>query len=154
VLVQRDVCQQLDESCRTCKDAPEAGGILLGCYRGGDLHVTERTLPGPTDGRHRLAFVRVDPLHQTAASRLWTSTGGTHTFVGEWHTHPAGGITPSTTDLRSWTYQVRRVAVPLIFALAVPDEWGLFIVRPSWLRKRALRLSVIENGTTGLVFGG
>ena len=43
-------------------------------------------------------FARSDPSHQKAAEAAWLASGGTITFVGEWHTHPTGILTPSPRD--------------------------------------------------------
>jgi integrative and conjugative element protein (TIGR02256 family) len=152
VLVQYALCRELDGAAMSCDGKPESGGILLGCYRGDNLEVTGRTLPGPSDSRHFLSFVRVDGSHQSAATSLWLGSGGTHTWVGEWHTHPMGGMLPSGTDLSSWSKLSRACGMPMVFALAVPGEWGLFAVRPSRLRRQATRLALVEHGITGSVF--
>lgn len=152
VLVQYALCRELDEAAMSCAGQPESGGILLGCYRGDNLQVTGRTLPGPSDNRQFLSFVRVDGTHQSAATRVWWDSGGTHTWVGEWHTHPMGGVLPSDTDLSSWSRLSRGCRMPMVFVLAVPGEWGLFVVQPSWLRRQAVRLVLVEQGMTGSVF--
>lgn len=152
VLVHTELCRELDEASMSCAGQPESGGILLGCYRGDDMEVTGRTLPGAYDGRHAFAFVRVDTVHQAAASRAWSGSGGTHTWVGEWHTHPSGAVEPSPMDLRSWARLARGTGLPMVFAVAAPREWGLFLTRPSWVRCNAIRLALVERGSMGLVF--
>ncbi len=152
VLVGAGVCRHLDEASGTCTDAVETGGILIGCYRGGNIEVTGRTLPGPSDVRRPFTFVRMDGAHQAAASGAWSRSGGTHTWVGEWHTHPSGGVVPSAIDLRSWSRLVKGTRLPMIFALAVPGGWGLFLTRPSWVRRKTVRLMLCERGSMGLVF--
>lgn len=43
VLVHHAVSESLDLVAATCTAMPEAGGILLGAYRGADMEVTGRT---------------------------------------------------------------------------------------------------------------
>ena len=153
VLVRHEVCLRFDEVARSCENQPEKGGILLGNYRGNDLEIVDRTNPGPMDKGTLSSFVKVDPLHQSTAHDLWSKTGGTHTYVGEWHTHPFGLAEPSITDSRTWASLASKVTLPLIFVIAAPGHWVLFAVRPSRWRVNAARLSVVERGMTGLVFG-
>ena len=152
MLVQTALCRELDEAAASCADQPESGGILLGCYRGDNLELTGRTLPGPSDSRQLFSFIRTDGSHQDAATRTWLESEGTHTWVGEWHTHPKGAVSPSHTDKSSWSKLARGSGRLMVFALAVPGEWGLFVVRPSWLRRQTVRLMLVEVGSTGSVF--
>ena len=152
VLIHHELCAEFDTVAAACGERPETGGILMGCYRGDDLEVTSRTRPGPTDRSSLFSFIRVDRSHQTTAMSAWSATRGTHTWVGEWHTHPHGGVSPSSTDLSSWSRLSRNTQQLMAFVLVVPGDWGLFVVRPSWLRRRAVRLTVIEEGMIGRVF--
>ena len=153
VLVHHSVREELDLASEACLGQPEAGGILLGAYRGPDIEATGLTRPGPTDVRRLHSFTRADPLHETANVRAWERSGGTISYVGEWHTHPAGGITPSSIDVRSWRGEARRCGRPMVFALVVPGAWGIFVVRPMWMFSSNARLTFQEWGETGVVFG-
>lgn len=126
---------------------------MLGAYRGRDLEVTAVTEPAAGDVRELFSFVRSDAAHRAAANQSWAGSGGTLTYIGEWHTHPWGGVVPSSTDLRSWRAEVRASDRAMVFALVVPEEWGLFIVRPRLLWSFCSRLMVVERGEVGLVFG-
>ena len=66
----------------------EAGGIFIGSHRGPHVEVTMSTTPLPGDVRSPTLFDRKDPGHHTAAVDAWMRSGGTDTYVGEWHTHP------------------------------------------------------------------
>ena len=98
------------------------------------------------------SFVRTDRSHQAAASATWSASGGTHTWVGEWHTHPSGGVCPSAVDRSSWARLSKSIGLPMAFVLVVPGEWGVFVVRPALLRRRAIRAQFVETGGLGLVF--
>lgn len=103
----------------------EAGGILIGCYRGPHLEITGCTGPMRRDIRKRTLFDRRDPGHQAAALTAWRQSGQTKTYVGEWHTHPKSDPTPSAIDLRTWTAILRRTPGPIMFMIAGSAETWL-----------------------------
>ncbi len=152
VLVHHAVHAQLDAAVATCAGQPEAGGILLGSYRGRDLEIVGHTKPGVGDRRSAHFFERRDAAHQSAADTAWATSGGTVTFVGEWHTHPAGEVQPSTIDLQTWRSQARAIGQPMVYALAAPSGWGIFLVKPRLLRPSVMRLVQVEAGRVGSVF--
>lgn len=97
----------------------EAGGLLIGEYRGPHVEVVKCTTPFAGDFRSRSRFVRQDPRHQSIATAEWTASGGTLNYVGEWHTHPELHPTPSHIDRRSWVDKIRsRTPLPLVFLIA------------------------------------
>jgi len=69
---------------------PEAGGVLLGRHilETGDIIVDLITEPMPSDRQGRFRFFRARRPHQAAIDRAWRASGGTYTYLGEWHTHP------------------------------------------------------------------
>ncbi|MGY3582600.1 hypothetical protein [Bradyrhizobium sp. USDA 4350] len=82
VVVHEQVTVRIDRYLRIPENATEAGGILIGCYRGPHIEITDCSLPLRRDRRARLRFDRDDPGHQGLANRRWTESGRTHTFVG------------------------------------------------------------------------
>ena len=152
VLVRPDVHRFLDAEAGSCAGRPEAGGTLLGSRRGPDLEVLGWTVPGPGDDRRLHAFTRADPRHQAAATAAWNASGGTVTFVGEWHTHPTGGVAPSAADLRSWRRLAGANGLPMAFALVAPGVWGLFLAKPRLLWLAVTRQAPIERSDLGVVF--
>lgn len=84
----------------------EAGGILIGSYRGVHIQIVECTTPLFRDRRSRMLFDRHDEGHQHTALERWRASGKTLTFVGEWHTHPEAHPLPSSIDRQTW----RRIA--------------------------------------------
>ena len=95
----------------------EAGGILIGAYRGEHLEVTGCTEPMPMDTRRRSLFDRKDPGHQRAAMAAWSSSLRTETYVGEWHTHPEARPSPSSTDLATWASIMNKTRFPILFLI-------------------------------------
>ena len=95
----------------------EAGGILIGSYRGPHVHIRTCTVPLVADVRCPTLFDRKDAGHQCAALRAWRRSGGTETFVGEWHTHPEPHPEPSPLDRETWAAVLRKSAQPLVFLI-------------------------------------
>ena len=105
-------------------DRSEAGGILLGSYRGPHIEIVACTEPGSGDRRLPTLFDRRDACHQQAATDHWTESGGTITFVGEWHTHPEDIPEPSSVDLKTWEKVVGEAPLfPAIFLIRGRSAW-------------------------------
>ncbi|UIY45313.1 Mov34/MPN/PAD-1 family protein [Methylobacterium radiotolerans] len=106
----------------------EAGGIFIGSHRGQHLEITTCTTPLPRDVRRLALFDRKDPGHQAAALAAWQASGGTDTYVGEWHTHPVDDPTPSALDLRTWRSILARNIDPAVFMIvgrrSIWCAWG------------------------------
>jgi integrative and conjugative element protein (TIGR02256 family) len=83
---------------------PEAGGVLLGRHiqDTNDLVVDRVTSPMLGDRRSRFRYFRSRRPHQAEIDRAWQESGGTTTYLGEWHTHPEPQPRPSLTDLLDW----------------------------------------------------
>jgi integrative and conjugative element protein (TIGR02256 family) len=153
VLVHHPIGQQLDAASRTCRGRGETGGILLGRVRGPHLEVLSSTAQGPTDVSGQFLYVRQDPLHQAAAETAWTRSGGTETFIGEWHTHPSGGPVPSSIDRTGWAKLVRQLKHPMVFLVVAPDSWAAYLGKPGVLCVSITALEKIEHGLLGDVYG-
>ena len=97
--------------------AREAGGILLGSYRGEHLEILDATEPLREDRRSRFSFIRKDRGHQDRALSAWKKSLHTDTFVGEWHTHPENDPSPSHVDLATWQELSTRSREPLLFVI-------------------------------------
>lgn len=111
VLATIDAFLTGDERCN------EAGGILIGSYRGSHVEVIGCTAPMPLDIRSRYCFDRRDPGHQAAALEAWHASGRTETFVGEWHTHPESHPVPSGRDRQTWAHIMKKNSNPLVFLI-------------------------------------
>jgi len=119
----RHVLSQLQVEAER-SDPLETGGILLG-YRdeaGGEIVVTAMVGPG-RDARHRRrSFVPDHSFHEREVARLYTESGRTWSYLGDWHTHPGGPLSLSLKDQRTLTRIARartaRVAHPVMVLLA------------------------------------
>lgn len=150
VLIRRALIETFDQAVRSCRSQKEVGGILLGSYRGPHIEVTGITVPGPADISSTSTFIRRDRSHQVAAKKAWSESGGTVTYLGEWHTHPAGGPAPSGTDLNAWFGVADQVKKPAVFIIASPGGWAPFVCDPEL--RMASGLQNVEVGLTGDVF--
>ena len=102
----------------------EAGGILIGSYRGAHIQVTECTTPLFRDRRSRVLFDRRDEGHQRTALERWRTSGKILTFVGEWHTHPEQHPSPSSLDRQTWRRVAKRnKAGNTFFLIKGYDSW-------------------------------
>lgn len=151
ILIGRSVINHLDKSTKSCAAAPETGGIFIGCYRGPHIELTDFTTQGLNDISGNLSFHKRDKSHQSAASKAWRESRGTHTWLGEWHTHPSGGPSPSGTDLNSWRRLTDHSASPMVFAVVSPAGWKAFLSMPFEIGIRQMELA--ESGETGDIYG-
>jgi integrative and conjugative element protein (TIGR02256 family) len=89
---------------------PEAGGVLIGRYirDSTDIVIDEATVPMEGDHRRRFSFWRTRQPHQQALDQAWLESGGTSTYLGEWHTHPEDIPEPSEIDLKNWQSRLKK----------------------------------------------
>lgn len=88
----------------------ETGGLLLGLpwsYGCSALRVTEAWGPGPVAIRGRRSLVLDWTGELARAAAAYERSGRTTPPTGVWHTHPAGGDAPSTTDLQMFAAALR-----------------------------------------------
>jgi integrative and conjugative element protein (TIGR02256 family) len=108
------------------RDAPEAGGVLLGRYIAGtaDVVVDAVTEPMAGDRRSRARFFRHRRGHQLAMDAAWSESGRTCAWLGEWHTHPEPDPSPSFVDRIDWRRKltVDRYEEALFFLVAGTDR--------------------------------
>lgn len=115
-----------DEAARHTHD--ETGGMLLGYRNGPDIVVTGSIGPGPRAARTPTSFLPDGPWQEAELARAYADSGRTHTYLGDWHTHPGGIPALSRTDRRTLTrtaaHRPARQPTPLSAILA-PDPDGL-----------------------------
>lgn len=150
-LIHYSVVSMIEKASRASSGQLESGGILIGSLRGPHLECTKFTTPGPEDRRSEFSFTRKDPMHQRAAEREWRKSTHSVSFIGEWHTHPSGQPIPSSIDTNSWIKLVRIVGHPMLFIIAAPRGWKSYLLTPGFFRCSIKPLSIIENGTVGIV---
>lgn len=102
ILLNPDVLATVLRYVQIGSQDSEAGGILLGKVRAGNLEIIEATEPTRKDWRSRFFFVRHQNDHQKIVKQRWEDSQGQVRYLGEWHTHPEDFPSPSGTDLREW----------------------------------------------------
>lgn len=85
---------------RRSTDGLETGGILLGSESANAIQIRHAGDPGPNAHRAPQNFLRDLQHAQQLAQEAWTRDGSQ--WIGEWHTHPSGDLTPSDLDLHSY----------------------------------------------------
>lgn len=127
LVVSAEVVRTIEASVGANLGFTEAGGILIGSYRGSHIEIVNCTVPQPRDLRRRTLFDRKDKAHHRAAVDAWRHSGKTDTFVGEWHTHPEDHPRYSSLDRRTWDEITRRRPDPMVFCIAgwKSTWWGL-----------------------------
>jgi integrative and conjugative element protein (TIGR02256 family) len=89
---------------RAAKAAPrETGGTLVGHYSKDNREaVVTKALESMTGARKsRTRFYRPPDDVDGQLARVYEGSGGRIHYLGEWHTHPGGAPSPSTTDLNT-----------------------------------------------------
>ncbi|UYO55181.1 Mov34/MPN/PAD-1 family protein [Rhodopseudomonas palustris] len=118
VLTSEEVDRLMKRYISEREDSLEAGGLLLGHFRGPHIEVVKCTAPYEGDLRSRYRFIRKDPRHQCVATTEWNASGGEINYVGEWHTHPEPYPKPSHIDRKCWQQKIRsRHSTPLVFLI-------------------------------------
>lgn len=102
LLIEYSVLEVIGGYRQECRSALEAGGFLVGFYKGVDLHVINLTVPQSLDKRSRFRFTRQDPKHVSQVTRWYEQSLGKINCLGEWHTHPERLPKPSDIDLHAW----------------------------------------------------
>ncbi|UKA56657.1 Mov34/MPN/PAD-1 family protein (plasmid) [Arthrobacter sp. FW305-BF8] len=88
-----------EEAIRS-RDGLETGGILLGTDDGQEIVIRHAGGPGPKARREFHRFLRDLSHAQQLAELAWREDQSQ--WIGEWHTHPSGDVTPSNYDLEAY----------------------------------------------------
>ncbi|HCE2680069.1 TPA: Mov34/MPN/PAD-1 family protein [Vibrio parahaemolyticus] len=102
VVIEPEVIKTISRYKQLSVGDREAGGILIGCYKGRHLHISYATSPGPKDKATRVRFMRNCDSHWNIALIKWKKSNFKQTFIGDWHTHPEDYPTPSSIDYYYW----------------------------------------------------
>lgn len=118
------IMETIDRYSQPPENTSEAGGILVGSYRGVHIQVVACSRPLAQDKRTFALFDRRDHGHHRLAMKHWRESGRTTTFVGEWHTHPESHPFPSVLDWRMWQkVACRNPAGPTVFLIRGYNGW-------------------------------
>jgi integrative and conjugative element protein (TIGR02256 family) len=107
---------------RTC----ETGGLLLGYVQDPDVVICDVIGPGPGAQRTDTTFLPDDRWQTEELAERYAASGRSHTYLGDWHTHPAGAGTLSGRDRRTLRRIARarqaRIAAPVSLVLVPNSE--------------------------------
>ncbi|HEY8465211.1 MAG TPA: Mov34/MPN/PAD-1 family protein [Solirubrobacterales bacterium] len=143
--VKDEARRSIEHLARESSDGNETGGILLGRGpdAGGEIHVEIAGDPGPNADRRPDFFLRDLAHAQLLASRAWEERRAI--WVGEWHTHPEGGVAPSPVDLATYARLLSASALEFevfVSVIVVPDEaegWSMPRLHPWTLAIEAIQ---------------
>lgn len=123
-------------------DALETGGALFGVDHGptGALVISEATGPGPNALHEPNRFERDLNYTHRRALEIYERTRAQ--WVGEWHTHPRGGLKPSAVDMATY---LRHLGDP---SLAF-DRFAAVIVVPAGAEISATAWEITTERATG-----
>lgn len=131
------------------RDGLETGGILLGPDTASTVFISRAGDPGPRAYRGEHTFLRDLAHAQSLANAAWNEDG--HQWIGEWHTHPSGDLTPSALDLHSYLQHLHDPELHLhrFVAIIVGLTPNTAITTAAWLIQRdsvrVLRLDTNPN---------
>jgi integrative and conjugative element protein (TIGR02256 family) len=98
-------------------------GYRTGDYADADLVVTDAISAGPRAVRGRVRFAADGEWQQRRLEDLYEASGRITTFLGDWHTHPRGGVRPSQADRRTFRAVAKesdaRTKFPLMLILGL-----------------------------------
>ncbi len=136
----------------------ETGGVLMGYWADDEVVITDATGPGPRAAHHRSMFTPDADFHKDEIARLYRASGRHHTYLGDWHSHPGGGVTLSRLDERTLrtiaTAAAARTPNPIMVVIAgnrkkwTPATWEARLAGKRWwprrctLRPRGMRVFV------------
>jgi integrative and conjugative element protein (TIGR02256 family) len=84
----------------------ETGGVLLGHRTGNEVVVVAAIDAGPAAVRWRSGFKPDADFQEAEIERIFRSSDGAVTYLGDWHSHPTAPAVPSKPDRRT----LRRIA--------------------------------------------
>jgi integrative and conjugative element protein (TIGR02256 family) len=77
----------------------ESGGMLIGYWaENGDAVITTVIPGGPAATRGPTSFAPDGHWQQKRLDEIYSRSGRLHTYLGDWHSHPAGALRPSRRD--------------------------------------------------------
>ena len=150
VLIDHRPLQLINQTAGASGFRHEVGGILLGSYRGDHLHIVDITTPQRLDRWSPVRFWRSPAGHQELADTAWRRSGGTVTYMCEWHSHAEPIPRPSVIDRASWRSTVRAQCRPLLFFIQGTDQTWLSLA--SGLGEFR-RVALIDEDAEGFFFG-
>lgn len=139
------------EAARATRLPLETGGFLIGRRRGVHLELTRATYQGVYDIATRTSFDRADRAHTDQAVAAWRADKGLSDVVGDWHSHPIGAASPSTTDLHAWHRLAQVKRRPVVGVILGDGTFSVFLTAVRGALT-SVRLVAIEETDAERVF--
>ena len=116
----------------------ETGGVLMGYMPStAETVVTNIIIGGQDEIRTAVSFVPDSRYQQGIIEAFYKASGGSFTYIGDWHSHPNGVLALSPTDKST----LRRISkcpearckLPVMMVIAGRKNWsaGAWLWRPS-----------------------
>lgn len=127
VWIERSALQlMVDDGSRWAPE--ETGGILVGYWAGDEETVVTAAIDaGPNSTHHAGGFLPDADYQAAQIAKLYEQSGRYHGYLGDWHTHPLGGLSLSRTDRGTMRRIARhadaRCPRPLMMLLADSMAW-------------------------------
>lgn len=127
----------------------ETGGMLLGYVRSGgrqrDFVIAGSVPAGPKAEHKPHRFVPDGDWQQAHLERAYHDSGRVISYLGDWHSHPGGGLQPSPIDRRTSARVAAsdgaRAPVPVCLILGL--RRGLFDARAYTFERRRFRSALL-----------
>lgn len=109
----------------------ETGGAFLGYWSKPEheVVVTHAVGPGPKALHARDRFVPDSEFHEKEIAYRYTDSERLLSYLGDWHSHPQGTGSLSSTDRRTLKliadHQPARATTPIMGVLSTPGSWWL-----------------------------
>lgn len=108
----------------------EVGGVLAGYWNGEHVVITDHVGPGTSAVHKTVTFLPDHNYHVSEIRRIYESSSGRDTYLGDWHSHPYGPARLSPLDkrtLRSIAYASEaQCPRPLMLLLSGSDrDWTI-----------------------------
>lgn len=124
-------------------DGLEIGGILLGNDATDGIDIRHAGGPGPNATRGERTFMRDLDHARRLADYAWSEERSQ--WIGEWHTHPTGGLSPSEVDLHSYVRHLHdpELGFDRFVAIIAGFDSSARVVVATWLVERDRILPVV-----------
>lgn len=129
----------------------ETGGVLMGYWAGcdTDVVVTQVVGPGPYAMHDETSFVPDEQFHEMEIARIYAESGRLHTYLGDWHSHPATAAYLSKLDRKTLkriaAHTAARTLFPVMAVLGGGSPWDIRIWRYVPRAVYGLRISQVHS---------
>ena len=145
VTITDDALSAIAREALRSVDGLETGGILLGHDATDRIDIRHAGGPGPNASRGERAFMRDLNHARRLADCVWLEDRSQ--WIGEWHTHPTGVLSPSEVDLNSYMRHLHdpELGFNKFVAIIAGFDSSARVVVATWLVDRTRVLAVVPE---------